>query len=57
MKTIYSLWSADCLACEEKPIMYLGYIKEDSRPKELLKSSFAKESFRVLVCPLLFVSH
>jgi len=34
-----------------------GYIKEDSRPNCSLKLSFAKESFRVLVCSLLFFSH
>jgi hypothetical protein len=40
-----------------KTIMYSGYILEDSRPKELLTSSFANESLRFLICPLLFVSH
>jgi hypothetical protein len=30
VKTIYLFWSAVCLACEEKPIQNLGYIKEDS---------------------------
>jgi hypothetical protein len=34
--------------------MHLGYIKEDSRPNCLLKSSFTKVSFRGFSLSLLF---
>jgi hypothetical protein len=34
-----------------------GYIKEESRPNWSLNPSFTKESFRVLICSLFFVSH
>jgi len=42
------IWSADCLACEEKPIQNLGYIKEDLNPCEVFEAFISKkESFMV----------
>jgi len=40
-----------------KRMLFLCYIKEDSKPKKTTKAAIIKVSIRVLVCPLLFVSH
>jgi len=38
-------------------MLFSGYIKEDSISKKTIEAAILKVSIRILVCPLLFVSH
>jgi len=56
LKTI--LDELDCLArIVHKAHAYLKLYKGNYKPKNTTKTAFLKVSIRVLVCPLLFVSH
>jgi hypothetical protein len=55
------IWSADSLAYDQNAMLLNGYIKEDSNPCEVPKSSYQRKSLLVFLvfvkpCALLYTS-